>query len=167
MRYLIIIVILFVFGCKNKVENKQEIDIKETEEIQEVKYVYDTSYILNKEEQAKLELLLKKISLEKNIEVVFCSVDNEEKESIDTVANKYFHSFDLRKNNYQNRILIIISTITRDFKISVGDNIDESISKDKLLEIKEGTLGYFKESKFYEGLNFAYNRLNDELPKML
>jgi len=163
-RYLLIIVFLCfgIISCNTK--KKENIGQEELIEKKEKKYIYDYSFILNKEETGSLENLLKSISSER-VEFAFCSINNENQESIDNVSKKYFSSLDVANNDYSNRVLIIISVMTRDFKIVLGKNISEIISEQELLEINSKVVGYFKESKFYDGLIFAFNELNKRLIK--
>jgi uncharacterized membrane protein YgcG len=149
---------LIIVGCKNK--DKEE--VQQIKERKEVKYVYDFSRTLNNNDKENLENLLKNISLEDGVQYVFCSINNEEQENIETLSKKYFMSLDVAENDYSNRVLILLSIMTRDFKINLGDDVNKNISKEELLQIKNGTIDYFKESKFYDGLNFAFNKLHEE-----
>lgn len=164
IRYLIIIVFLCfgIISCNTK--KKENSAQEELIEKKEEKYIYDYSFILSKEETESLENLLKSISSER-VEFVFCSINNENQESMDNVSKRYFSSLDVAHNDYSNRILIIISVMTRDFKIVLGKNISEIISEQELLEINNKVVDYFKDSKFYDGLVFAFNELNKKLIK--
>lgn len=165
IRYLLILVFLCfgMIGCNTKKDEKAKQE-KEVVEKKEEKYIYDYSLLLKPNETKNLESLLKEISSE-SVEYVFCSINNEGQESIDNISEKYFNSLDVGNNNYSNRVLIIVSVMTRDFKIVLGKNINETISEGELLDINSKVISYFKESKFYEGLNFAFNELNKKLIK--
>ncbi|MEP4095755.1 TPM domain-containing protein [Reichenbachiella sp.] len=150
--------ILFFFfvlgGCNNSEKKVTAETVKE-----EIKFVFDYSFLLNKNEKDSLNDLLNSINNSGQLEFLYCSVSNDEGLNVNLLVENYFDA--LKPNSdASKRVLILISVKTRDFKIHLSPELAEKISEDELNSISEKLIIDFGVNEFYEGLTSAFLQIH-------
>jgi uncharacterized membrane protein YgcG len=143
--------VIVMIGCqKMKEENVKRINNKV--------FVIDDANLLRANEHSSLQRFMDSIAERSSIDLAYCSQLNEQKFSVDSIAEKQFQRLWISEQG----VLVFLSKGNATVKILVGKKIHEKISDEELTEITGELLPYFKQGLFLDGIKYAFVRINDK-----
>ena len=147
-------IFLVMIGCqKAREENKKGLNNQV--------FIIDDATLLTSKEHSSLQTFLDSIAERSGIDLAYCSQLNEQRFSVDSIAEHQFQRLWLSEQG----VLVFLSKSNSTVKILVGKKNHEKISDEELTEITADLLPYFKQGLFLNGLKYAFMRINDRLSK--
>lgn len=161
IRNKIIIISFLIFivsflSCKNNNENVSD---TQKEVVSNEKYIFDNSFLFTEQEEEILTNKLNQYQKDTSVHFFCFTTDNKENQNINLLTQNIISDLNLpqKKDKY---ILIVISYFTREIEVISSENVEDRIDKEKVLEL---LLSYFKEEKFYLGIEKGFEELYEEL----
>ncbi|NML24014.1 TPM domain-containing protein [Pseudoflavitalea sp. G-6-1-2] len=124
------------------------------------KRVNDYAKVLSKDAAAKLEAKLVAFDNKTTTQIAILLVDSLEGRNLDETANAILNTWGIGQKGKNNGILIFAAIKDRKIRIEIGDGLVEAIPNIKAADIiKKDIVPYFKEKKYFTGLNKATTSL--------
>ena len=153
-------VLFFLFGCFFTAALQAQFTIPDKPQKANPDSVYDYIGLLSKGEKATLENKLIKYSDTTSTQVVVAIINSTQGEDIGYLATNWAHKWGIGQANEDNGVFLLVAQRDRKVTIRTGYGTEHLLTDYVSRQIIEyNIVPYFKEGKYFAGLNSATNSI--------